>query len=198
LLLNDPRTGALVAIMDAGFLTAMRTGAVSGVATKYLAREDVRSVSVFGAGVQARTQLMAVCEVRPIEQAIVCDPVQEMRERYAAEMSEQLSISIEPTDDPRACVGAGSDIIVAASASRTPVFEGAWLASGTHINGIGSHSPDARELDTETIRRAKVVPDFISACLAEAGDLIIPIQEGAINEDHIHANLGEVVAGLKP
>ena len=81
LLLNDPRTGALVAIMDAGFLTAMRTGAVSGVATKYLARENVRSVGVFGAGVQARTQLMAVCEVRPIEQAIVCDPVQETREK---------------------------------------------------------------------------------------------------------------------
>ena len=200
LLLNDPRTGALVAIMDAGFLTAMRTGAVSGVATRYLAREDARSVGVFGAGVQARTQLIAVCAVRPIEQAIVYDPVQEAREKYATEMSERLAISVEPTGDPRVCVEAGNDggVIVTASASKTPVFEGAWLSPGVHINGIGSHSPDGRELDTETIRRAKVVPDQVSACLAEAGDLIIPIQEGAITEEHIHASLGEVVAGLKP
>ena len=195
LLLNDPRSGALVAIMDAGFLTAMRTGAASGVATKYLAREDARSVGVFGAGVQARTQLMAVCEVRAIERAVVYDPWQEGRIKYAAEMSERLSIPVEPTDDPRACVE--NDVIVAASSSRSPIFEGAWLAAGTHINGIGSHSPDARELDTEIVRRSKVVPDYAPACLAEAGDLILPIQEGAITEDHIHASLGEVVAGQK-
>lgn len=196
LLLHDPRTGALVAIMDAGFLTAMRTGAASGVATKYLARDDARSVGVFGAGVQARTQLAAVCEVRPIEHALVFDTAQEARELYAAEMSERLAISVESTDDPRVCTE--NDIIVAASSSRTPIFEGAWLEPGTHVNGIGSHSPDARELDTATIQRAKVVPDYAPACLAEAGDLIIPIQEGAITEDHIHASLGEVVAGLKP
>ena len=196
LLLNDPRTGALVAIMDAGFLTAMRTGAVSGVATKYLAPGDARTVGVFGAGVQARAQLMAVCEVRSIERAVVCDPMREAREKYAAEMSERLSISVEPTDDPRACVE--NDVILTASSSKTPVFEGVWLAPGTHINGVGSHSPDARELDTETIRRAKVVPDYAPACLVEAGDLIMPIQEGAIDAEHIHASLGDVVAGLKP
>ena len=196
LLLNDPRTGALVAIMDAGFLTAMRTGAVSGVATKYLARGNARTVGVFGAGVQARAQLMSVCEVRSIERAVVCDPMREAREKYAAEMRERLSISVEHTDDPRACVE--NDVILTASSSKTPVFEGVWLAPGTHINGVGSHSPDARELDTETIRRAKVVPDYAPACLVEAGDLIIPIQEGAINAEHIHASLGDVVAGLKP
>ena len=196
LLLNDPRTGALVAIMDAGFLTAMRTGAVSGVATRYLAREDARTVGIFGAGVQARAQLMAMCEVRPIERALVCDPVQEGRDRFAAEMSELLSIPVEPTDDPRACVD--NDIVVAASSSGEPIFEGSWLAPGTHINGIGSHSPGTRELDTVAIQRSKVVPDLAAACLVEAGDLIMPIEEGAITEDHIHANLGEVVAGLKP
>ena len=196
LLLNDPRTGALVAIMDAGFLTAMRTGAVSGVATKYLARKDARTVGVFGAGVQARTQLTAICEVRPIERAIVCDPWQEGRDKFAAEMSVRLSIPVEPSDDPRACVA--NDIVVAASSSREPVFEGTWLAPGTHINGIGSHSPDARELDTVTLQRSKVVPDLAAACLVEAGDLIIPIKEGAISADQLHASLGEVVAGLKP
>ncbi len=196
LLLNDPRTGALVAIMDAGFLTAMRTGAVSGVATRYLAREDARSVGVFGAGVQARAQLMAMCEVRPIEQALVCDPWIEGRDKFATERSEQLSIPVEPTDDPRVCVD--NDIVVAASSSGEPIFEGSWLAPGTHINGIGSHSPGTRELDTVAIQRSKVVPDLAAACLVEAGDLIMPIEEGAITEDHIHASLGEVVAGLKP
>ena len=196
LLLNDPRTGALVAIMDAGFLTAMRTGAVSGVATRYLAREDARSVGIFGAGVQARAQLMAMCEVRPVERALVCDPVQEGRDRFAVEMSELLSIPVKPTDDPRACVD--NDIVVAASSSGDPIFEGSWLAPGTHINGIGSHSPGARELDTVAIQRSKLVPDLAAACLVEAGDLIIPIEEGAITEAHIHADLGEVVAGLKP
>ncbi len=196
LLLNDPRTGALVAIMDAGFLTAMRTGAASGVATKYLAREDAASVGVFGAGVQARTQLMAVCAVRPIQRAVVYDVSAELRDRYAAEMSARLSIPVRAVDDPRACVQ--NDILVAASSSRTPIFEGAWLAPGTHINGIGSHTPGTRELDTETIQRSKVVPDYLPACLAEAGDLIIPLREGAVTEDHIHASLGEVVAGLRP
>jgi ornithine cyclodeaminase/alanine dehydrogenase len=196
LLLNDPRTGALVAIMDAGFLTAMRTGAVSGVATRYLAREDARTVGIFGAGVQARTQLMAMCEVRPIERVLVCDPVQEGRDRFAAEMSELLSIPVEPTDDPRACVD--SDIIVAASSSGEPVFEGSWLAQGAHINGIGSHAPHTRELDTVAVQRSKVVPDLVDACLVEAGDLILPIEEGAISKDQIHASLGEIVAGLKP
>jgi ornithine cyclodeaminase/alanine dehydrogenase len=174
----------------------MRTGAVSGVATRYLAREDTRSVGVFGAGVQARTQLMAMCEVRPIERAFVCDPVQEGRDKFATDMSEQLSIPVEPIDDPRACVD--NDIVVAASSSSEPIFEGSWLAPGTHINGIGSHSPNARELDTVAIQRSKVVPDLAAACLVEAGDLIMPIKEGAITEDHIHASLGEVVAGLKP
>ena len=196
LLLNDPRTGALIAIMDAGFLTAMRTGAVSGVATRYLAREDARTVGIFGAGVQARTQLMAMCEVRPIARALVCDPVQEGREKFASEMSELLSIPVEPTDDPRACVD--SDIVVAASSSAEPIFDGSWLAAGTHVNGIGSHSPNTRELDTVAIQRSKVVPDLVDACLVEAGDLILPIEEGVITQDHIHASLGEVVAGLKP
>ena len=185
-----------MAIMDAGFLTAMRTGAVSGVATKYLAREDARSVGVFGAGVQARAQLVAMCEVRPIERVSVFDPWQEGRDKFAAEMSAQLSIPVEPTGDPRVCVD--NDIVVAASSSSEPIFDGAWLAPGTHINGIGSHSPNARELDTVTIQRAKVVPDLAAACLVEAGDLIIPIQEGAFTEDQIHASLGEIVAGIKP
>ncbi len=196
LLLNDPRSGAPLAVMDAGYLTAMRTGAVSGVATKYLARDDAKQVGVFGAGVQAQTQLWAVSTVRDIESANVYDVSADSARAYAEEMSERLGISVTLVDDPRLAVE-GMDVIIAASSASEPVFDGNWLEPGQHINGIGSHSPNARELDTTTIVRSKIVPDSADACLVEAGDLMIPINEGAISRDHLHADLGEVVAGLK-
>jgi ornithine cyclodeaminase/alanine dehydrogenase len=197
LLLNDPRTGAPLAVMDAGYLTAMRTGAVGGVAAKYLARGDAQKVGVFGAGVQAQTQLWAVCTVRDIESAMVYDVNADRARAYAEEMGRRLDISITPVDDPRLAVE-GMDVIIAASSATEPVFDGHWLEPGQHINGIGSHSPGARELDTTTIVRSKIVPDSTDACLVEAGDLMIPIDEGAISRDDLHADLGEIVAGLKP
>ncbi len=193
-LLNDPRTGQLLAIMDGAYLTAMRTGAASGVATKYLARPDARVVGIFGAGIQARTQLMAMVAVRPITAARVYDPRADLADAFCREMSQALGISCVAVAEPRAAVE-GCDIIITASTSKTPVFDGQWLAPGTHINGVGSHSPDARELDSLTIRRSKVVVDLRSAALAEAGDLIIPINAGEITADHIRAELGEIVAG---
>jgi alanine dehydrogenase len=196
LLLNDPRTGALLSIMDAGLLTAMRTGAVSGVATKYLARQDASVVGVFGAGVQARTQLMAMCEVRAVARALVLDVSAEAQCAYCDEMSAQLGIEVVPENDTRQLVEV-ADILIAASSAHQPLFDGAWLRPGTHINGIGSHSPTARELDTRTMLRSKVVVDLREAALAEAGDLMIPIEEGAMTADHIHASLGEVVAGQR-
>lgn len=196
LLLNDPRTGALIAIMDAGFMTAMRTGAASGVATQYLARADARTVGVFGAGIQARAQLRAVAEVRKIARALVCDLNPEARDRFAREMSEQLGFPVETTTDVERC--AHTDILIAATSSKTPLFNGDLLRPGTHINGIGAHSPDAREFDTTAMRRSKIVADHIPACLAEAGELIIPIQAGELTPESIHASLGQVIAGLKP
>jgi len=197
LLLNDPTTGAPLAVMDAGYLTAMRTGAVSGVATKYLAREDAKKVGVFGAGVQARTQLWAICTVRDIKSAVVYDVDSEACQVYGKEMTDRLGIPVSPVDDPGSAVE-GMDVIIAASSAAEPVFDGTWLEPGQHINGIGSHSPNARELDTTAMVRAKVVLDWTDACLVEAGDLIIPLDEGAISKEHIHAGLGEVVAGFKP
>lgn len=197
LLLNDPATGAPLSIMDASFLTAMRTGAAGGVAAKYLAREKAENVLVFGAGVQARTQLMAACAVRPVKKAAVVDVFSAARDKFAQDMSAKLSIPVEPRSDVQAAVEE-ADIIIAATSSTEPVFDGAWLKPGVHINGIGSHTPTTRELDTTTLKRAKVVPDLASACLSEAGDIIIPIREGAISEDDIRTELGQVVAGLKP
>ncbi|MGB5931966.1 MAG: ornithine cyclodeaminase family protein, partial [Anaerolineae bacterium] len=138
---------------DAGYLTAMRTGAVSGVATKYLARDDAKKVSVFGAGVQARTQLWAICTVRDVESGMVYDVDTEACQAHAKEMTDRLRIPVSPVDDPRAAVE-GMDVIVAASSAAEPVFNGNWLEPGQHINAIGSHSPNARELDTTTIVRA--------------------------------------------
>jgi len=196
LLLNDPRSGQLLAIMDAGYLTAMRTGAASGVATRHLAPATARTVGIFGAGVQARAQLLAVCAVRSIAHILVCDPQQETRDRFAAEMAARLLIAVQPTEEASVC--AASDIVITASSSKTPVFDGSRLRPGTHINCVGSHSPDARELDSETVRRSRIVCDQIAARLAEDGDFMLPIREGVVGESHFQLSLGEVVAGLQP
>jgi ornithine cyclodeaminase/alanine dehydrogenase-like protein (mu-crystallin family) len=109
-------------------------------------------------------------------------------------MSQALGIAVHPVTEPRAAVE-GCDIIVTATTSKTPIFDGQWVAPGTHINGVGSHSLDAREVDSLTIRRSKVVVDLRSAALAEAGDLVTPINAGEITADHIYAELGEIVTG---
>lgn len=196
LLLLDPRTGQLLAVMDAAALTALRTGAASGVATRYLARVDATTAAIFGAGVQGRAQLAAICAVRPIRQVWVLDRRPAAAAAFAAEMSGRLGLKIEPTEDVQAAVAA-AHIIVTATTSHEPLFDGRWLRPGVHINGVGSHSPAARELDTVTLQRAVVVTDQTSACLAEAGDLIIPMRAGALSETPVHAQLGEIIAGLR-
>lgn len=197
LLLLDPHSGQLLAVMDAAALTAVRTGAASGVATRYLARQDAQTALIFGPGVQGRDQLAAVCAVRPIQQAWVVGRRPESAAAFAREMSQRLGLAVEATQDVQAAVQA-ADVIVAATSANDPLFDGRWLRPGVHINGVGSHTPTAREVDTVTVQRAKVVTDQTSACLAEAGDLIIPIQAGAFTEAQIHAQLGEIVAGLRP
>jgi len=197
ILLNDPRTGALLSIMDGAWITAMRTGAVSGVATEYLAREDARTVGIFGTGVQARTQLMAMKEARKLKDVKAYDIVPESSRKFSEEMTERLGITVVAEKNPMEVVS-GSDIIVAATTSKVPVFSGDWLKDGVHINGIGSHhGPGIKELDEVTIRKAKVVVDQREASLKEAGDLMDPISKGMISADHIYAELGELVTGKK-
>jgi ornithine cyclodeaminase/alanine dehydrogenase len=196
-LLNDPKTGALLSVMDGAFITAMRTGAVGGIAAKYLARNDSKVVGIFGCGVQARAQLLAVSEVRSLEKVKAYDAIPENCKRFCGEMSSKLGIEVIPTDNPEKVVQ-GSDIIVTVTTSKEPVFKGEWLGSGTHINGIGSHhGPGIREIDEITVKKAKVVVDSREACLKEAGDLIDPIKMGVISVDHIHAELSEIILGTK-
>jgi ornithine cyclodeaminase/alanine dehydrogenase len=195
-LLQDPETGDVICIMDGGFLTAMRTGAASGVATKYLARDEKgMTAGIFGSGVQAQMQLWAVCEVRDISKAWAYDINEEAAIKFAKQMHEKLGIEIIVAERPEELLQA--DIICAATSSPTPIFDGSLVKEGTHINGIGSHTPNARELDTEIVKRSKFIGDSREACFNEAGDIIIPLNAGEIHENHFYAELGEIVTGRR-
>jgi len=196
-LLQNPATGEVICIMDGGYLTAVRTGAVSGVATKYLARADKGQVAgILGAGVQAKMQLWAMAETRELSRAYVYDVSADASSAFIREMSAKLGLEIRSADSPAQIV-AEADIICTATSSSTPLFDGSKVKPGTHINGIGSHTPNARELDTAIIKRSKIVGDSLEACLKEAGDIMIPLAEGAIKQTHFHAELGEIVLGRK-
>jgi alanine dehydrogenase len=196
-LLQNPESGEVICIMDGGYLTAVRTGAASGVATKYLARTDRGQVAgVFGAGVQARMQLRAVAVARDLSRAMVYDVSGEAADAFITELGPGLNLEITKAGSPHEVLSA--DIICTATSSPGPIFDGAGLRDGTHINGIGSHTPGARELDTETVLRSRLVGDSRDACFSEAGDIMIPIKEGAFGEDHFYAELGEIVTGKKP
>jgi ornithine cyclodeaminase/alanine dehydrogenase len=197
LLVYDLETGKVTTVMDASYLTAVRTGAVSGVATKYLSRKDSKNVGIIGCGMQGKTQLWAVNEVREIKRVYAYDKVANTRKTFAEEMSKKLGIDVIHVNSPRYAVK-DADIVITATTSVEPVIKGGWLRDGVHVNAIGSYYPDARELDTETIVRSKLVVDLKRAALEEAGDIILPIREGKITEKHIYAELGEIVTGKKP
>jgi len=193
----DAATGRPAAVMDGTYLTALRTGAVSGAATDLLSREDAQVAAVFGAGAQGRTQLEAVCAVRSIREAWVYDVVSEQAADYASEMSQRLSLPVRVADAPVEAVRQ-ADVICTATTSSAPVFEDAYVRPGTHINAVGAYTPEMQEIPVETVQRAKVVIDHRAASLAEAGDLLIPLEQGLITEDHIYAELGQIAAGRKP
>jgi len=195
-LLQDPESGDVICIMDGGYLTAVRTGAASGVATKYLARKDDGQVAgIFGTGVQAQMQLLAVAEARKLSKALIYDISDEAAAKFMKDLKDKVDFEIIKADTPDEVLEA--DIICTATSSATPIFDGAKVKDGTHINGIGSHTPNARELDTTIIQRSKFVGDSKEGCFSEAGDIMIPLQEGDIAESHFYAELGEVVTGLK-
>ena len=196
IVVNDPETGAIEALLDGTYLTAVRTGAVTGVAARYLALEDSRVAAVIGCGVQGRTQAWAVSEVCELEAMKVFDLSEAGMRRFADEMGPRLGVEIVPAKSGADAVR-DADIVVTATTSSKPVVHREWLGDRVHISAIGSFYPDYRELDTDTVREAKVVVDSREAVMEEAGDLLIPIGEGAITEDHIYAELGDLVLGRK-
>jgi ornithine cyclodeaminase/alanine dehydrogenase-like protein (mu-crystallin family) len=193
----DTATGSPVAIMEGTALTAIRSGAASGAATDLLARKDAAKVAVFGAGIQARTQLEAVCAVRPIREASVFDHDRARAGTFALETSAALGIRVTVATTSAAAL-AGAAIICTATTSAEPVFADSEVEIGTHINAIGSYKPHMREIPPETVARAYVVVDQRGAAWEEAGDLILPLHAGLIQTDHIRAELGEIVAATQP
>ncbi len=195
-ILMDAETGTPLAVLDASYLTAVRTGAASGAATDALARADARVAAVFGAGVQGRAQIEAIASVRPLETALIFDVDPRAADRFADEMGSKLSLPIESASSPRALRQA--DIVCTATTSAVPVFDDADLKPGAHVNAVGSYKPHVRELPPETVARARVFVDHRASALEEAGDLILPLRAGLIAETHILAEIGAVLAGLAP
>jgi ornithine cyclodeaminase len=195
----DANSGRPLALIEGGTLTAIRTGAASGAATDLLARPDARTLAIFGSGVQARTQLEAVCTVRNIKRGWIYNPQTSKAKAFVSEMRGKGPIprDLLVAESPEHALE-GADIVCTATTSSSPVFNGSDLQPGIHINAVGSFTPDMQEVDAETIRCALVVVDSYEGALAEAGDLIAPIEAGVVDADHVHAEIGEIVAGDKP
>lgn len=193
-LVLDPETGQARALMDGTWLTALRTGAVGGLAADLLAAPDASVVALYGAGVQARTQLEAVRCVRDIREVRIVSGPDGTGERLAAELS---GLEARAVSDPEEAL-AGAHIVVAATTSRTPVFDGSRVEPGTHVTGVGSFTPEMREVDTALIRRARVIVDQREAVLEEAGDIIGPIRDGDVDESVIAGEIGEILIDAIP
>jgi ornithine cyclodeaminase/alanine dehydrogenase-like protein (mu-crystallin family) len=194
LLLHDARSGQPLALMDAEHLTAMRTGAASGVATRHLARTDASTVTLFGAGVQAGPQLAAVCAVRPITRAWVITQSGEKDASFCARVSHQLGIDVRPTRDIEQAVRQ-ADVICTATNAGAPLFDGAWLRPGVHLNLVGTFTANRREVDTTTVQRSRLFVDHHPAAQVEAGDLLIPIANQELRYEQVAGSLGELLTG---
>jgi alanine dehydrogenase len=189
----DGKTGEMLAVMQADYLGQVRTGAASAVATKHLARKDCATAGIFGAGKQARTQLLGVSKVRKLTRAVVWSPSEERRKTFATEMTPACGIEVVPAATPEEAAR-GLDIICTATSSREPVLFGAWLSPGQHVNAIGSNYLAKAEIDVEVVRRARIVTvDSKEQGRLEAGDLVAALDQGVIEWIDV-AELGRVVA----
>lgn len=195
--LFQAESGDLVAIIEANYLGQMRTGAASGVATRVLARNDARTIGIIGTGLQARTQLEAIAQVRKIESVRAFGRDRARREQFAAEMAERLKVSVSAADSAEAAVR-DVDIVITSTTSTTPVLEGRWLKPGMHINAIGANFPNKRELDDEAVRRSHVIAaDSRAQSKMEAGDLMRFFGEDDSRWSAV-LELAEIVAGKAP
>ena len=193
-LLLDDATGEVRAILEAGSLTAIRTAAASGLATRLLAREDAGDLAILGSGVQASAHLAAMACARPLRRVRVFSPTEERRRAFAERESARHGLEVEAVDSAHDAVH-GADIVCTVTSSREPVVQGEWLAPGVHVNAAGSSIRTTRELDTEAVRRARLFVDKRESTLNEAGDFLFPMREGAIDESHVLGEIGELVLG---
>ena len=193
-MLYSSHDGQLLALVEANWLSAMRTGAASALAAKYLARPESAIVGLIGSGNQAVTQLMGICAVRPVTEVFVYSRQLENRERFCQEMARVFNVAFYPVESAQQAVEY-ADIVITATTAKNPVLHGEWLMPGCHINAIGSNWPQRRELDSDTIQQcALIVTDSREQAQREAGDLIVPASEGKISWENIH-ELAAIVSG---
>ena len=195
-MLFSHETGELLALMNASAITAIRTAAVSAVATRLLAREDAHDLAIIGAGVQARTHLAALSYVRSITNVRVACRNIEHAEQLAREMQPNFSFRIEPVRTNEEAVR-GADLIVTATSSLEPVISKDWISPGAHVNAIGTHSPNSREVDSATMAAARIFVDRRESALNEAGDYLLAAKEGVVTPESIIADIGELLTGAK-
>ncbi|HEV8663348.1 MAG TPA: ornithine cyclodeaminase family protein [Candidatus Methylomirabilis sp.] len=195
-LLTDPETGLPQALLDGTTLTLLRTAATSALAARHLARAECRTLGVFGAGAQAAAHVETFRTLFPLTRVILKgrDPVRAAA--CAARLARTAGLAVSVAADPAEVVRE-ADLVVTATTAQAPLFDGHDLKPGAHVTAVGAYTPQTRELDTVTIRRAKVVVDTMQGALAEAGELLIPMAEGAIGRDHILADLAELVTGAR-
>jgi ornithine cyclodeaminase/alanine dehydrogenase-like protein (mu-crystallin family) len=196
--LLDPQTGIALARMEANYLTDLRTAATSAVATDLLARKDkdVETLGIFGSGRQAASHFAVLSSVRNFKRFLVCGSGRSDLTTFCANMKKEFDLNIERADAET--IARESDVICTCTSSPTPLFDGGWLRPGTHLNLVGAFQPETREVDDTTIKRAYVVVDTYDGAPQEAGDLLIPINNGTIDRSHIVADLHEVASGKKP
>ena len=196
-LLFEADTGRLSALLDGAAITAIRTAAVSGVATDVLARPDASELAILGAGVQARTHIEAIAAVRPLRRVRIWSRNPERAAVLASELRRRFGFPIEAAPSAEAAVRE-ADLVATVTASPEPILKREWLKDGVHINAVGSSIPTSREIDTATMVAARLFVDRRESALAEAGDLLIAMREDAVTGDHIQAELGEVIIGKNP
>jgi len=196
-LLFEADTGRLSALLDGAAITAIRTAAVSGVATDVLARPDASELAVLGAGVQARTHIEAIAAVRPLRRVRIWSRNPEHAAALASELRRRFGFPIEAAPSAEAAVRE-ADLVATVTASPEPILKREWLKEGVHINAVGSSVPTSREIDTATMVAARLFVDRRESALAEAGDLLIAMREDAVTGDHVQAELGEVIIGKNP
>jgi alanine dehydrogenase len=197
IVLFDPDTGALRALVDGRYITEARTAAASAASTKHLARPDAKVLAVFGSGVQARSHIDALVRVRPIDEIRIWGRDAAHVDTLRAEVAPRVRARLVRADTARDAAH-GADVIALVTASREPVLLRDWVSAGTHVCAVGACRPDQREMDTALVRDARVFVDSRAGALAEAGDIVIPMKERAIDESHIAGEIGDVCGGRIP
>ena len=194
ILLLDPETGALLAMLDGRYITEARTAAVSAVSTRFLGKADASTLAIIGSGVQARSHLEAYQHVRQLEEVRIWSPKEQSRQQFVNDMSPHMSFPVIAADTAEAAVR-GADLIVLVTSSPTPVIEDAWVSKGAHVVCVGACRPSQREMPPQLVKRSRLYVDSRDAAVLESGDIVMNIADGLFDASHIRGEIGEVVLG---